>query len=79
MFHSLKSKRLSKHLNEKRLKEACSTVVSGLQTTLSIAKDVTGLVGVPGLQAGISGLLVAIDVIKASQHFSPLVSSSDVQ
>jgi hypothetical protein len=46
------------------LKKACSIAVSGLQTTLSIAKDVAGVAGVPGLQAGISSLLVVIDTIK---------------
>jgi hypothetical protein len=64
MFHS-KSKLLSKQLNDTRSKEACSTAVSGLQNTLSIAKDGKGLAGVPGLQICISSLLVVIDVIKA--------------
>jgi hypothetical protein len=65
MFHSIPSKLVSTLPKEKRLKQACSIAVSGLQTTLSIAKDVTGLAGVPGLQAGISSLLVVIDAIKA--------------
>jgi hypothetical protein len=67
MFHSVKSKLLSSRLTkdkEKRLKQGCSAAVRGLQTTLSIAKDVTDLPDVHGLQAGISNLLVAIDAIK---------------
>jgi hypothetical protein len=64
MLRSLKSKRLSKRVNEKRLKEACSTAVTGFQTTLSISKNAIGLAGVPGLQAGVTSLLVVIDVIK---------------
>jgi hypothetical protein len=78
MLHSLKSKwRLTKE-REKRLQQAWSTAVSGLQTTLSIAKDVTGVAGVPGLQAGISSLLVVIDIIKVP-HIPPFVSSAHVR
>jgi hypothetical protein len=69
MLHSVKSKLLSKHLTkdqEERLKKACSIAVSGLQTTLSIAKDIAGVAGVPGLQTGVSSLLVVIDAIKVS-------------
>jgi hypothetical protein len=67
MLHSVKSKLLSKNLTkdrEKRFKQACSIAVNGLQTTLSIAKDVAGVAGVPGLQAGVSSLLVVIDTVK---------------
>ena len=64
MLHSVKSKLCLTKGKEKRLKQACSAAVSGLQTTLSIAKDVAGVAGVPGLQAGISSLLVAIDTVK---------------
>jgi hypothetical protein len=39
-------------------------VLHGRYWTLSIAKDVTALAGVPGLQACINSLLVAIDAIK---------------
>jgi hypothetical protein len=67
MLHSVKSKLLSRRLTkdqEKRVKKACSIAVSGLQTTLSIAKDVASVGGLPGLQAGISSLLVVMDTIK---------------
>jgi hypothetical protein len=80
MFHSVKSKVLPNRPNEKRLKEACSTAVSALQTTLSIAKDVTSMAGVPGLQVCISSLLAVIDVIKArhiSLRWSVLVTFDD--
>jgi hypothetical protein len=81
MLHSVKSKLLSKRLTgDKRLKQACSTAVCGLQRTLSIAKNITGLAGVPGLLAGISTLLVVIDIIKArhiSLRLSLLVTFDD--
>ncbi|TDL16640.1 hypothetical protein BD410DRAFT_615445 [Rickenella mellea] len=63
---SVKSKIASKlpTSSNEQLKTACSTAVKALQTTLSIAKDAAGSSGVPGLQAGISGLLFVMDVVK---------------
>jgi hypothetical protein len=50
--------------DKERLKYAVSTAVSGLQTILGLAKEVAGSTGVPGLQAGIGGLLFVLDTIK---------------
>jgi hypothetical protein len=65
---SVKSKFKSKFLitpqDKERLKDAVSTAVSGLQTILGLAKEVAGPTGVPGLQAGIGGLLLVLDIIK---------------
>ncbi|TDL19688.1 hypothetical protein BD410DRAFT_773626 [Rickenella mellea] len=54
--------------SNKQVKHACTTLVNGLQTTLTVAKEVAGNVGVPGLQAGISALLVIIDVAKKTSQ-----------
>jgi hypothetical protein len=64
MLHAVKSKLLLTKDKEKKLKKACSIAANGLQTTLSIAQDVAGVAGVPGLHTGISSLLVVIDAIK---------------
>jgi hypothetical protein len=60
----LKSKLLISPQDKERLHGACSIALGGLQATLQIIKEVAGVTGVPGLQAGLSGLLVVIDVIK---------------
>ncbi|TDL14002.1 hypothetical protein BD410DRAFT_903164 [Rickenella mellea] len=68
--HSVKSKFASKlpTSSNEQIKSACSTAVTALQTTLRIAKDAAGSVGVPGLQAGISGLLFVMDVVKKTSQ-----------
>ena len=62
----LKSKLLTSPQDKERLKRACSAAVGALQATLQIVNEVAGVTGVPGLQAGISGLLAVLDVIKVS-------------
>lgn len=61
--------------NKERLKKACSTANDALTTILKVVKGVTGDVGIgpPGMQAGISGLIYALDAIKVSleQHHLP--------
>jgi hypothetical protein len=54
------------------------TCVNGLQTAIKIIKGVAGPAGVavPGLQAGLSGLLFILDVVKVEccsllPHVSP--------
>jgi hypothetical protein len=68
MLHSFKSKLKSKlstsPSNKERVKRACAASISGLQTTLRIAKDAAGHAAVPGLQTGIGGLIYVLDVIK---------------
>jgi hypothetical protein len=66
MFSSTKSKLISKlpTSSKEQLKRACSTAVSSLQLTLQIVKEAAGDAGVPGLQAGIGGLLLVIEVAK---------------
>ncbi|TDL15087.1 WD40 repeat-like protein [Rickenella mellea] len=68
--HSVTSKLASKlpSSSNEKLKSACSAVVEGLKITLAIAKDVSGSLGVPGLQAGISGLLFVMDVVKKTSR-----------
>jgi hypothetical protein len=64
MLHFVKSKFQTSPQDKERLKRACSTAVTGLQTTLRILKEAVGDAGVPGLQAGVGGLLFVLDVIK---------------
>jgi hypothetical protein len=68
MLHSVKSKIVSKALTDTKDKErrklAWSSVVTGLQTTLRIVKETTAGTSVPGLQTGLSSLLLVLDVIK---------------
>lgn len=65
--------KLSTSIEDKeRIKRACSTAISGLEVTLGIAKQVAGSIGVPGLQAGIGGLLFVLDVVKVNFHHAPL-------
>ena len=68
----LKSKLTTSTEDKERLKRACSTAISGLEVTLGIAKQVAGSIGVPGLQAGICGLLFVLDVVKVNFHHAPL-------
>ena len=49
---------------KERLGRASSTAVDGLKFILDLFKAPAGVVGVPGLQAGVEGLLIVIDVIK---------------
>jgi hypothetical protein len=70
-LQSAKSKLKSKLLirpQDARLKHACSTAVGGLQATLQILKEVAGVTGVPGLQAGIGAFLVVLDVVKVCRR-----------
>jgi hypothetical protein len=75
-FKSVKAKLISKlptNVEDKdRLKRACSTAVSGLETTLTIVKQVAGNVGPPGFQAGISALLFVLDVVKVNPYHAAL-------
>jgi hypothetical protein len=54
--------------DKERLKLAFSNAISGLKTGLQIIKGVTGGVGLgpPGLQAGLSALLLVLDAIQVS-------------
>lgn len=79
MLHSIKSGLASKFgatsddkERKKRLKRACSAAATALRTTLEIAKQVTGDVGVaaPGLQTGITGLLFVLDVVKVDFRYT---------
>ncbi|TDL19736.1 hypothetical protein BD410DRAFT_403326 [Rickenella mellea] len=54
--------------SDKRSKHSYSNLVNGLQTTLRVAKNVAGNLGVPGLQAGISAILVIVDVAKKTSQ-----------
>jgi hypothetical protein len=73
-IHSVKAKLASKletNADDKeRLKHACSTAISALETTLKIIKEAAGDAGPPGLQTGISGLLFVLDVIKVKHSLS---------
>ena len=64
---SFKAKVRSKFLSaetKERLGRASSTAVDGLKLILDLFKEPAGVVGVPGLKAGVEGLLIVIDVIK---------------
>ena len=64
---SFKAKVRSKFMpaeTKERLGRASSTAVDGLKFILDLFKAPAGVVGVPGLQAGVEGLLIVIDVIK---------------
>jgi hypothetical protein len=68
MFHSFKSKlksNLATNLDDKeRVKRACATGISGLQTTFGIAKDDAGHAAIPRSQTGIGGLIFILGVMK---------------
>jgi hypothetical protein len=68
MLHSIKSKLKSKVLtssgDKERVKRGCTASISGLQTTLRIAKGAAGNAAVPGLETGISGLIYILGAIK---------------
>src|ERR1700677_4242290 len=74
--HSIKVKLISKlpvrPEGKKRPNQAYITAVSGLETVLTIVKDVAGSAGPPGLKAGISGLLFVLDVLKVDPYHTPL-------
>jgi len=64
---SFKAKVRSKFLpaeTKERLALARSTTVDSLQLILGLFKGPADVVGVPGLKAGVEGLLFVIDVIK---------------
>lgn len=71
MLQSAKSKLKSKvpATSKEELKRACSSAASGLQTTLQIVKEAVGDAGVPGLQAGIGGLLFVLGVVKVDPYY----------
>jgi hypothetical protein len=68
----LKSKLTTSPKDTQRVKRACSTAANCLQTILQIAKEVAGSAGAPGLQAGIGGLLVVLDVVKVCRYLTAL-------
>jgi hypothetical protein len=49
---------------KERRKRTWSTVITGLQTTLRIVTEPLANAGVPGLQTGLSSLLLVLDMIK---------------
>ena len=64
---SFKAKVRSKFLSaetKERLASASNTAVDSLEFILGLFKAPAGVVGVPGLQVGVEGLLFVIDVIK---------------
>ena len=67
---SVKARLQSKHLtspqDKQRLKNAVLTAIPALQTILDIAKGVAGATHVPGLQVGIGGLLLVLEIIKVN-------------
>jgi hypothetical protein len=63
MISKLKTKLQTSAEDKQRLKRSFSTATSSLQAILQIAKEAAGSAGIPGLHAGISGLLVLLDVI----------------
>ena len=66
---SFKAKVRSKFLpaeTKERLGRATSTAVDGLKLILDLFRAPADVVGVPGLKAGIEGLLIVIDVIKVN-------------
>jgi hypothetical protein len=70
MLKSAKSKLVYKPKSDdkERLKLAFSNAISALKTGLQIIKGVTGDVGLgpPGLQAGLSALLLVLDAIQVN-------------
>jgi hypothetical protein len=67
-LHSVRAKLQSKLTvntkDKKRLSRTCSTAISGLEAILDILNKVAGNAGPPGLQAGITGVLFILDVVK---------------
>ena len=70
MLKSAKSKLVYKPKSDdkERLQLAFSNAISALKTGLQIIKGVTGSVGLgpPGLQAGLSTLLLVLDAIQVN-------------
>jgi hypothetical protein len=62
----IKVKLLSKSTSSTDKDTLLQTCVNGLHTTLKIVKDTAGpaTAVVPGLQAGLNGLLFILDVVK---------------
>jgi hypothetical protein len=53
------------------VKRACAVGISGLETTLQIAKEAAGHAAIPGLQTGIGSLIFILDVMKVRWlHYS---------
>jgi len=55
---------------KERLARASSTAVDGLHLILGLFKAPADLVGVPGLRAGVEGLIIVIDVIKVKKSIA---------
>jgi hypothetical protein len=69
----LKSKLPSK--DKDNLKHTCSTAIATLQTTLNVIQQIAGNVGAPpGLQAGIKGLILVLDVAQVIDTYAALAS-----
>jgi len=64
--YKLRSKVLTSSQDKQRLKNTILAATSALQTILGLAKEIAGPTGVPGLQAGIGGLLAVLDIIKVT-------------
>jgi hypothetical protein len=62
----LQSKLLTSPQDKQRVKNAVLTSIPALQTILDIAKGVAGATHVPGLQAGIGGLCLVLEIIKVT-------------
>jgi hypothetical protein len=62
----LQSKLLTSSQDKQRLKNAVLTAIPALQTILDIAKGVAGATHVPGLQVGIGGLFLVLEIIKVT-------------
>ena len=62
----LRSKVLTSSQDRQRLKNIVLTAGCALHTILGLAKEVAGPTGVPGLQAGIGGLLSVLNIIKVT-------------
>jgi hypothetical protein len=54
--------------NKGRLKRICADVIPALQGILQIVKDASGLVDLPGLRTGVSGVLFLLDVAQVSSR-----------
>jgi hypothetical protein len=70
-----KTKLLSKSTSSTDKDTLLQTCVNGLHTALNIVKYTAGpaTAAAPGLQAGLNGLLLIIDVVKVDCHSCPLL------
>ena len=49
---------------KKKAKEAALITIGGLQKALGVLQDVSGTIGMPGLQAGVVALSVILEMIQ---------------